>query len=323
LFLADTTVDDEKEDSSLTPMEDDALRVDSDKTVIQGITDFTASLDNRQASLIVISGSAAGKMFKLAPLPLHIGRSPDCEICIDDEGISRKHVRLDKDPHGNVVIEDLNSTNGTYYNGSRISCHNLQDGDKVQIGSITILKFSYQDSLEEAFLQNQYNQATHDGLTSLYNKKYFLDRFAKEFSYSLRHSSLLTVIFIDLDRFKTINDTFGHPAGDMVLRQMAEVIRKSLRNEDIFARFGGEEFVIVLRDVDENRSHVLAERVRRTVEVSKFVWEGKRIPVTISLGVATLHDGSFGDPAQMLRAADQYLYKAKGNGRNRVASVVR
>jgi diguanylate cyclase (GGDEF)-like protein len=316
-------VSDDEKDIELTTLDEDVEEGDSDRTVIQGIRDLTSSLENRQASLIVISGAATGKMFRLSGLPLHIGRGKDCEIYIDDEGISRKHAMLEGDQYGNVAITDLNSTNGTYFNGSRITRHVLRDGDKIQVGSVTIVKFSFQDSLEEAFHQNQYEQATKDGLTGIYNKKSFLDRFSKEFSYSQRHNGTLSLIMFDIDFFKKINDTYGHPAGDMVLRSLAEVVAKSLRNEDMLARFGGEEFAILLREVDEQRSHVLAERVRRTVEVHKFIWENARIPVTISLGVATLKRSNFSDPSEMLRVSDEHLYKAKRAGRNRVSSVIR
>lgn len=312
---------DDEHDILATASDEDESEV-GDRTVIQGIKDLTSSLENRQAYLIVISGSSVGKMFKLGG-QMGIGRSMDCEICLDDEGISRNHARVQKDGHGNIIIEDLDSTNGTYFNGTRFNKHILRDGDKIQIGSTTILKFSYQDTLEEAFYQNQYDAATKDGLTGIYNKKFFAEQLQKDFSYALRHNEVTSLIVFDIDHFKKINDTFGHQAGDMVLRQLAKVVYNALRNEDLFARIGGEEFAIVLRQVDEKRAHVLAERVRRTVEVNKFMWGGTRIRVTISLGVATLHRANFRDANELVHAADEFLYKAKRSGRNRVSSSLR
>jgi two-component system, cell cycle response regulator len=303
-------------------IEDEFEENDSDRTVIQGVKDLTGSLDSRQAYLIVISGSAVGRMFKLSD-DMSIGRAQECEICLDDEGISRQHAKVEQDPLGLITIVDLNSTNGTYFNGTRINRHQLRDGDKVQIGSTTILKFSYQDSLEEAFYQHQYDSATKDGLTGIYNKKYFVEQLNKDFSYSLRHNEVTSLILLDIDHFKKVNDTFGHQAGDYVLRQLAGLIYNALRSEDLFARIGGEEFGIILRMVDEKRAYVLAERIRRTVEVHKFIWEGKRMRVTISLGVATLASANFRDPAHLVRTADEYLYKAKNAGRNRVSSSLR
>ncbi len=295
---------------------------ESDRTVIKGVKDLTGALDSRQAYMIVISGSAVGKMFKVTN-NMSVGRAQECEICLDDEGISRQHAQVEQDEFGAVAISDLGSTNGTYFNGTRINRHQLRDGDKIQIGSTTILKFSYQDTLEEAFHQHQYESATKDGLTGIYNKKYFVDQLYKDFSYALRHNEITSLILFDIDHFKKVNDTFGHQAGDFVLRDMSAMIFNALRNEDLFARIGGEEFAIVLRQIDEKRAFVLAERIRRTVEVHKFIWEGTRIRVTISLGVSTLASGNFRDQAEFVRAADEYLYKAKNAGRNRVSCSLR
>jgi diguanylate cyclase (GGDEF)-like protein len=307
----------------LASLDDEATEADADRTVIQGIPKIAPSSEKRQASLIVISGGSAGKIFRLSREPMTIGRAKDCEISIDDEGISRRHARLQQDNFGNVTIEDLGSTNGTYINGTRINQQALRDGDKVQVGSITILKFSFQDSLEEAFFENQYRQATFDALTGLYNKKMLLERLEKEFLFSLRNNRLLSLVMFDLDHFKRINDTHGHPAGDHVLKTLAQIMLKNLRQEDFLARFGGEEFVLMLRDLDEVRCHTLAERLRRSVEKHHFEWDNRRIPVTISMGIATLREGNFRDGADMLRVADEYLYKAKRNGRNCVASILR
>jgi two-component system, cell cycle response regulator len=316
----------EKPGKDLSRMEDDEDEEhDSDRTAIQGIRNLTSPEEERaaSASLIVISGSHAGRQFKLNDSSVCIGRAKECDICIDEEGISRKHVQIDRDTKGNITITDLNSTNGTYFNGSRISRRTLQDGDKIQIGPTTILKFSYQDSIEEAFHHNQYVQATRDGLTGVYNKKFFVDRFSKEVSYAQRHNSILTLVLFDIDHFKQVNDVYGHTAGDMVLRQLADIVDKSLRNEDVLARFGGEEFAIIFREVGERQAHVLAERVRRLVEIHDFIWEGKPILITISLGVSTFTHDNFRDASEMIRAADDYLYDAKREGRNRVVSIVR
>ncbi len=311
-------------EKNILSLDDDTGPDASDRTVIQGIKDLTGDLESRQASLMVISGSSAGKMFRVHDLnPMVIGRAQDCDICLVEEGISRNHARVERDVQGNVIIVDLNSTNGTYFDGARITRHLLRDGDKVQIGSTTILKFSFQDSLEESFHQNQYDHAIRDGLTGLFNKRHFRTKFKEEFAYALRHNEATSLIILDLDLFKKVNDTFGHQAGDMVLRQLAEVISKTLREEDLFARYGGEEFVIIFRDQNEQRAYVAAERIRRAVETSKFIWEGKRILVTISLGIATMNQGNFHDPSEMLREADEYLYRSKANGRNRTSSILR
>ncbi len=312
------------DDKEILTLDDDIDDGDSDRTVIQGIKDLTASLDSRSASLMVISGSSAGKMFKVDEAQeLVIGRAKECEICLPEEGISRAHAKVERDTAGNVFIIDLDSTNGTYFNGSRISRHILRDGDKIQVGSTTILKFSYQDTLEESFHQNQYEQAIRDGLTGCYNKRHFKSKFVEEFAYALRHNESMSLILLDIDHFKHVNDTYGHPAGDMVLREMAKVIQTTLREEDTFARYGGEEFAIILRAQNDPRAYVAAERIRRAVETFKFIWEGTRIPVTISLGIATVTRGNFNAPQEMLQQADEFLYKSKRGGRNRTTSAIR
>jgi two-component system cell cycle response regulator len=309
------------EDELLKWQEDEPI--DADRTVIKDIEHIAIAQIDRQAYLMVISGSAAGKMFLISKEPMIVGRSTECDIYLDDEGLSRKHAQIEHDERRNVVITDLDSTNGSYFNGSRITRHFLQDGDKIQLGSTTILKFSYQDSLDASFQEQQYHQATRDGLTQIYNKKFFLEHFGKQVSFALRHNEITSLIIFDIDDFKAINDTYGHPAGDMVLRELAKIVSKRLRTEDLFARFGGEEFVIVLRDLGPQQAHVLAERIRRMVEVFNFMWENKAISVTISLGVATLSSANFLSAEEMMKVADDFLYKAKRDGRNRVASALR
>lgn len=309
------------EDELLSWPEDD--HHEHDTTLIKGVENIATAQSNRQAYFMVISGPAVGRMFLVSGDAMTIGRSKDCDISLDDEGISRRHAQIDHDEYRNFVITDLNSTNGTYFNGVRITRHHVQDGDKIQLGSTTILKFSFQDSLDANFQEQQYHQATRDGLTQIYNKKFFMEHFIHQFSFALRHNEITSLIMFDIDKFKAINDTYGHPAGDMVLRELAQIVSNQMRTEDLFARFGGEEFVIVLRDLDAQRAHVLAERIRRMIEVTEFKWGDTCISVTISLGVATLSSANFRSASEMIEAADDYLYKAKREGRNRVASSVR
>lgn len=276
----------------------------------------------RQACFIVISGGLAGSMFKLTSREMFVGRSEDTDICIDEEDVSRKHAKVETKAGGQVVITDMNSTNGTFVNGDRIRRHSLRDGDKIRIGSTTIMKFSYQDSVEERFQQGIFESATRDKLTGTYNRAFFTDRFPHEFGYSVRHNMPFSVVVFDIDHFKKINDSFGHQAGDHVLSEMAGEVSKLIRKENIFARYGGEEFVVLLRETPEDGAHSFAERLREAVEKHLFSFGGNTIPVTVSVGAATYKDGNFGNYDELLQAADKYLYKAKGKGRNRVESPI-
>lgn len=310
----------DKDERSVGPTEFELVgkRPDRDRTAVRDHQGLTTANEPRQPCFIVISGSELGRLFKLERR-LFIGRAPGCEICLDDEGISRQHALVDRDATGNVVITDLKSTNGTFFNGQRFDHHVLSDGDRVQIGTSTTLKFTFQDQIEEQFHTQQYEFASKDALTGLYNKKFFLDQLQKDFSYAVRHEEPISLIIFDIDEFKGINDTHGHQAGDMVLRNLALLVSASLRTEDLFARIGGEEFAIVLRGLDEKRSRLLAGRIRRAVEAAKFVWKSTRIWVTVSLGVTTLRGDNYIDPAEFVRAADELMYQAKSLGRNRVA----
>src|SRR5690606_26447697 len=125
--------------------------------------------------------------------------------------------------------------NGTFVNGQQVEAQLLKDGDKIQVGTTTILKFSYHDDLEEQFQRKMYEGALRDGLTKAFNKKYFEDRLQSEVAFALRHGTALSLIMLDLDLFKRINDTYGHLAGDYVLTTFSSSVISTIRKEDVFA----------------------------------------------------------------------------------------
>ena len=125
-------------------------------------------------------------------------------------------------------------------------------------------------------------------------------------------------MLFDIDHFKKVNDTYGHQAGDHILAELSNLMGTSLRTEDVFARYGGEEFGIICRGSDQAQGMIVAERIRRGVEAGQFAFEGKRIPVTISVGLACLPDSSIKDASELIRAADSALYASKNSGRNRI-----
>jgi len=269
------------------------------------------------AYLVVLAGVSAGEMFKLQLDTTVIGRGPKCAVRLNDEGVSREHCQLVREGE-KMVLEDLGSTNGTFCNGIRVDKRELADGDKIMVGSTTILKFTYHDYLDEVFQRQMYESALRDGLTKVFNKKYFTDYLEKEFAYAARHSSPLALIFLDIDFFKRINDTHGHPAGDFVLSELSQLMATLVRTEDVLARFGGEEFTVLCRGTDLGGAKIVAERLRRTVEAHIFSFGAKTIPVTISLGIAAVPDTAIVDHSAFLAAADKALYEAKRTGRNRV-----
>jgi diguanylate cyclase (GGDEF)-like protein len=269
--------------------------------------------------VVVVAGVAnVGRMYRVEG-PFFIGRASDVSLQIEEDGVSRRHARLEPLPDGRTQVVDLGSRNGTFVNGVRVTSQALRDGDKIQIGETTILKLSYLDAPEEALQQNLYQSATRDPLTQLANRRAFTESLEREIAFAQRHRRPLCLVAFDVDHFKRINDTFGHPAGDRVLRRIGEVVAGCLRREDIVARVGGEEFAILLRDIPLSGAKDCAERVRRTVEATAFEHAGQRMAVTISLGVATL---DLGAPTAdgLVEAADRCLYVAKQGGRNRVVT---
>ncbi|HVE85757.1 MAG TPA: GGDEF domain-containing protein, partial [Myxococcales bacterium] len=263
------------------------------------------------------SAAVMGRMFKIDRPEVTLGRSTEATFQVEDDGISRKHAKVIQDPVGYSLM-DLGSTNGTFLNGARVRVAELKDGDKIQIGSNTVLKFSLQDELEEQFQKSIYESATRDGLTRIYNKKYFMDTLRKEFAYCLRHRVPLSLLMFDVDHFKRINDTYGHQAGDQVLVKIAQKVSDTIRVEDLFARYGGEEFALMLREASDEKALICAERIRRAVEITDMQAGGAPLKVTISVGVATLLDSDFAQPEELIACADSYLYRAKRGGRNRV-----
>jgi two-component system cell cycle response regulator len=274
----------------------------------------------QDAYLVVLAGSNMGEMYKLEKDRTVIGRGDRVDIRLIDDGISRDHAQLVKDA-GQFVLEDLGSTNGTYCNGTRVQRQALAEGDKLLLGSTTILKFSYQDRIEEAFQRQMSESALRDGLTHAYNKRFLTERLESEFQFALRHQMPVSLIFLDIDHFKRINDVHGHQAGDYVLTQLATLVTSMIGEDQIFGRYGGEEFAIVARGLDLGPAVALSERLRASVESHPFAFAGTSIPVTISVGVASAPAGGLVSAADFIARADETMYAAKRAGRNRVCKA--
>jgi two-component system, cell cycle response regulator len=266
---------------------------------------------------VVLAGASVGEMYKIEGEKTVIGRGQRAQIRLFDDGISREHAQVLIEG-SQIILQDLGSTNGTYCNGLRVDKKELADGDKILVGSTTILKFTYHDNLDEIFQKQMYESALRDGLTKAFNKKYFTDRLESEFMFATRHSTPLALVLFDIDHFKKVNDTHGHQAGDHVLSEISTLLSGTLRAEDVFARYGGEEFAVICRGSDANQALVVGERMRKAVEGHKFVHEGADIPVTISVGLAVLPNPAVKDANDLVSLADQALYKSKHGGRNRV-----
>lgn len=267
------------------------------------------------ACVVVIHGENLGQRHELGDQDVVIGRSPDAELQINHRSISRQHCCIWREASG-YRIRDLDSTNKTFVNEQPILEAELRDGDHIGVGD-SILKFMEQDSVEARYHEELYQLATSDPLTGLYNRRQFEELVEKEILRATRHLRTLVLALVDIDHFKPINDRYGHPAGDGVIRGVAQLLRRNARADQLIARIGGEEFALVYAEQSLGEAVESAERVRRAIEASPFPLGGESATVTVSIGLAQWRRGMSSLP-DLMRAADEQLYRAKQGGRNRV-----
>jgi diguanylate cyclase (GGDEF)-like protein len=267
------------------------------------------------ACIVVIYGPELGKRMQLGAAPFEIGRSSKNELFVDQESISRHHARITYDGTDHWVA-DLNSTNGTYVNDLSVREQRLHDGDQLRVGR-SILKFMTGENVEVHYHEEIYRLMTVDALTQIFNRRYFNEALEREVNRSKRYKRQLSIISFDIDHFKRVNDTYGHLAGDNLLRQIAGAVKNRLRRDDVFARTGGEEFGIVLPEVGIDGARTTAEKVRRIVESTPLKHDKEVIPCTVSVGLTCLQADDTSEA--LYKRADERLYEAKLGGRNRVA----
>ena len=294
------------------------VRVTKDDTTSVGLPSVPSPGGETTPCLIVLSGKSVGHIFKLVGRSCLVGRALEADIRLDDEGVSREHARVVLYPNGVIALRDLRSTNGTCVNGEPVTLRVLSDGDRVQIGATTILKFSYQDELEEQFQQHLFHAATRDALTQAHNRRVFEEQLSRDFSFAKRHGAPLSLAIFDLDHFKDVNDRYGHPAGDAVLQQFARLMMNGVRNEDLVCRIGGEEFAVLIRGTPLLQAIILCERLRESVAAAKFETGRGSISMTASAGVDSVDASDHESSESLVHAADRLLYEAKAAGRNRV-----
>jgi diguanylate cyclase (GGDEF)-like protein len=266
-----------------------------------------------ESILIEIHGPNLGKNYKLAEDTVLIGRDPGSTIPIDQETVSRQHCKLERQ-RGALFVEDLRSTNGTYVNDCPVRRERLRHGDLLKVGSV-VFKFISGGNIEGLYHEEIYRMTIVDGLTQVHNKRYLLEFLEREISRAIRVGRPLCLVMFDIDHFKKINDTYGHLAGDYVLKEMCSALKGKVRPEELLARYGGEEFVVVLPETGLSTGSTIAEQYRRLVASHEFRFGQTQIPLTVSLGVAELSPMA-ADPLNFLRAADDMLYQAKAAGRN-------
>lgn len=269
--------------------------------------------------LVHVQGTELGRVRELTASEILLGRASDADLWLGDDGVSRRHAKLVKQGK-DYIVEDLKSANGTFVQGERVTRQKLQDGDQIQLGPAAIFRYSITDDDQKALLEQLYSTSVTDALTGARNREYLDTLLLTEFSYAKRHDQDLSFVLFDLDHFKRLNDTHGHPAGDAALVAVADIVRAQLRAEDSLCRYGGEEFCVVLRSVDLEGAHAMGERIRQVIEIMDVPHDGKILKVTTSIGCASRKELSDPGPSALIALADKRLYIAKEGGRNRVVS---
>lgn len=294
---------------------------DDDRTAVVNLASLrsTVALPRDRRLMVRVRGANLGQVIRLSLAEYVLGRHQDCDIWIGDDGVSRRHARILRQGDGHV-LQDLASANGTFVNGARVKRHQLHDGELIQLGPIAAFRYSVTDAEQELLLKRLHAASVTDSLTGAANRDHFDHMLSGELSYARRHHADLSLVLFDLDHFKSINDTYGHPCGDAVLVSVTAAAREALRKEDLLTRYGGEEFAVILRAIDVHGARALAERLRQLIEALRVDCDGREVRVTASLGCASLADAGEARSEALIADADRRLYAAKEAGRNRVVA---
>jgi len=269
---------------------------------------LTVSVGKDMGMMVLLQGS------------MSIGRSPESSILLDDDLVSWNHCSI-INLNGNISLRDNNSRNGVFVDGERVEYCDLNVGSNIQIGD-TVLKLELLSDMEVESRQSLYNRANVDLLTGAYNRHYFQENARLEISLSRREHTSFKLVMFDIDLFKGINDKYGHLAGDYVLNEVANIIRNSIRDYDMLCRYGGEEFILLLRGaISLADTEKLCERIRRQIEERHFEYGGLSINLTISIGACYQEDVLDLSLEDIIYKADMALYESKKCGRNKITLV--
>ncbi len=314
---------DDKRDRSLlrSDVETDT-QIDQPTMVGAGPADFRPS--KRAPTFTILEGPRMGQ--DIFPIPVtkravFIGRDRHtCDWCIEDPSISRQHCKVfvHEGPGGAALrLHDLDSTNGTFVNGRPVREVDLQSGDKVHFADV-LVRFDLMDQADLQYqraLIDRAQRGDRDPLTGLLTRAFLDDRLPGMLEGTERLEIPITLVMLDLDHFKSVNDTHGHQVGDVVLQRAAQATVAAIRRRDPAVRMGGEEFAAFLPHTPLVEGYHVAERIRRNVELLEFDETVPGLRITTSLGVAERRPG---EPAKAwIHRADEALYAAKRQGRNR------
>ena len=283
---------------------------------------FPPPADSR-ATLTILTGLHAGRLIAIDGLPVTVGRAIDADLAVEDTGVSRHHARFARTAEGAFYAQDLASTNGTFIGSNRVGVALLRGGEVLRLGPDLQVRFAMIDAIQESLYRRLYESSVHDSLTHVFNRRYLSERLHAEVGRALRAHEDVVVLMIDVNCLKEVNDHFGHLAGDRALCTIAARISRALRGEDMLARYGGDEFVVIAIGTAGIEARQLAERVRRAVEGLHMSAHGHDVKITASIGLASLGELEGGDEpvAALLSLADARMYRAKASGKNQVCFI--
>jgi diguanylate cyclase (GGDEF)-like protein len=314
--------EDGPETQRLPKLDSDAPKEGTEVTERRACSPKAVAYD--RIGLTMVAGPTPGRVLTLTSSETVLGRGQSADVQIEERGVSRRHACIRRLSETVCTLEDLGSSNGTFVNGERAHRAILQSGDRVQLGSTVVLRVWLTDESDAELHRRLYEGATLDPLTGVYNRAYVLTQLHQELAFARRHGTDLAVLLIDVDHFKEVNDSLGHLAGDAVLAGLVARIVQSCRVEDVVARWGGEEFLVLLRATSRDQAAVLAERVRAVVGDGPIAIDetSVQVSVTVSIGAAALSEltTTTAESTQLIALADARLYRAKAAGRNRVAA---
>ena len=282
------------------------------------------STTERRPYLLVVSGPQLGESFALEPgRESVLGRDPACDIPLRDTGVSRRHAGVVGGPDG-ARLRDLGSTNGVFVDGARVADCKLQDGQRIQMGMHSALKYCLCDDLEIKYQRRLAEGALLDPETGLFNRRHFDDRLGAELVTSQRYARPMSLLVVAVDGIDRLVEAFGRPAGDQALELAARLVKSAVRREDVLARLDPARFGVVSRETPLSAGRALGERIRSAVEQGQIPVRGQDLALTVSVGVIGIDTiGSYTagrTEAEILALAEAALLRSRQSGGNRVTA---
>jgi len=297
---------------------------DAERTVKLDLREVALPITKRPV-IVILQGQSIGQTVKLDKERTIVGRGSQADLVLRDEIASRQHAEIRclsmEDDCVEYYVSDLDSTNGTFLNGTKVTSQQLlQDGDKIKVGN-HLIKFAMLDDSETEFQEKLHEMTQRDELTGLRSRRSLFAELDRRIMEASRKAEVeqISALMMDIDFFKRVNDGRGHIVGSHTIRDVGHIIRDVVGSADLAARYGGEEYMAYVIGPPE-RGFEIAEAIRKTVESHPFpastIDPSQTMHITISLGVATFPADGEG-ALEIVQKADQALFRAKLSGRNR------